>query len=40
MNDAPAFVEAVGKLCRREVLLLDNILARANPEDTGPFSAN
>jgi Lon protease-like protein len=40
MNDAPAFVEAVGKLCRREVLFMDNILARAAAEENGPFSAN
>ncbi len=40
MNDAPAFIEAVGKLCRREVLLLDSILARATAEEMGPFSAN
>lgn len=40
MNDATAFVTAVGKLCRREVLLLDSILAHAATKDTGPFSAN
>jgi len=40
MNEAPAFVDAVSKLCRREVLLLDSILERVKAEELGPFSLN
>lgn len=40
INTAPAFVSAVSKLCRREVLLLDTITTHINLEDPGPFSAN
>jgi len=40
LNDAPTFVNAVTRLCRREVLILDNIMARAVTEEMGPFSPN
>jgi Lon protease-like protein len=40
LNDASSFVAAVGRLCRREVLLLDSILAHTAAEETGPFSTN
>lgn len=40
MDDAPAFVTAVSKLCRREVLLLDSIMERVKAEELGPFSVN
>ncbi len=40
MDEAPAFVNAVSKLCRREVLLLDSIMERVKAEEMGPFSVN
>jgi|FLYN01.1.fsa_nt_gi Lon protease-like protein len=40
MDDAPAFVQSVTKLCRREVLLLDSILKRVTAEEMRPFSVN
>jgi Lon protease-like protein len=40
MDEAPAFVDAVNKVCRREVLLLDSINDRVKAEELGPFSVN
>jgi Lon protease-like protein len=33
MDEAPAFVDAVSKLCRREVLLLDSIMERVKADE-------
>lgn len=40
INEALTFVDTVSKLCRREVLLLDNIQARVKADELGPFSVN
>lgn len=40
INEAPVFVDTVGKLCRREVLLLDTVTTHINAEAPGPFSVN
>lgn len=40
LDQAATFVNTVSTLCRREVLLLDSGLARANADEARPFSLN